>query len=214
MKVEFWFDFGSTYSYPAALRVESLAAAAGVPVLWRPFVLGAVFKRQGLATSPYKQHAEMERYMWRDVARVCSDLGVPFNRPRRFPQNGLLGARVVARCAEAPWVSAFVRELFAANFEHDLDIALPDTVAHCLRCVGADAADVIDSATTEQAKLALRVQTDAAMALGVFGAPTLRVGDELFWGNDRLEQALRWAVDVRTGGNGPGRDGEDPQPRG
>ncbi|MEM7379116.1 MAG: 2-hydroxychromene-2-carboxylate isomerase [Pseudomonadota bacterium] len=201
MKVEFWFDFGSTYSYPAALRVESMSEAAGIGLVWRPFLLGAVFRRQGLATSPYKQHPEMERYMWRDVSRVCSDLGQPFNRPRRFPQNGLLGARIVTRFAESPWVSAFVRQLFAANFEHDLDIAATDTVAHCLSDIGVDATAVIGSATTEEAKLALRAQTDAAMALGIFGAPTLRVGEELFWGNDRLAQALRWAVDAKAAGS-------------
>lgn len=193
MKLEFWFDFGSTYSYPAALRIEALAQPLGVDVIWRPFLLGVIFGRQGLSTSPFKLHAEMERYMWRDVARVCAELGIAFHRPRRFPQNGILGARVVARFAEEPWVSAFIKTLFSANFERDQDIAEHQTVAHCLESVGVDAASVIEDATTTESKLALRGQTDRAIALGIFGAPTMRIGEELFWGNDRLEQALEWA---------------------
>ncbi|MEM6988696.1 MAG: DsbA family protein, partial [Pseudomonadota bacterium] len=135
MRIEFWFDFGSTYSYPAALRIEQLTAERDLDLQWRPFLLGVIFNRQGIGTSPFKTHPEMERYMWRDVTRVCNDLSIAFNQPKRFPQNGLLGARVANHFAGAPWVSAFIRALFAANFEHDRDIALTETVADCLKAV-------------------------------------------------------------------------------
>ena len=92
--LHFWFEFASTYSYPAALRVERVAAARGVPVVWRPFLLAPIFGEQGWRDSPFNIYPVKGRYMWRDLARICEKEGLPFRHPTRFPRNGLLPARV------------------------------------------------------------------------------------------------------------------------
>src|ERR1700678_2166990 len=92
--LDFWFEFASTYSYPAAMRIAAAAGAAGVAVNYRPFLLGPIFKAQGWNTSPFHLFPNRGRYMWRDVERVCAGLGLPFCRPEPFPQSSLLASRV------------------------------------------------------------------------------------------------------------------------
>lgn len=193
-RIEFWFDFASTYSYPAAMRIETLAAARGDTVAWRAFLLGPIFRVQGWNDSPFNLYPVKGRYMWRDLARVCEALRVPFRKPTVFPRNGLLAARVACWFAAAAWLPAFVRAVYAANFEHDLDISAPATIERCLRACGQDAEAVLQAAQAPAAKSRLRAQTEEAARLGLFGAPSFRVGSELFWGNDRLEAALAWGA--------------------
>lgn len=192
--VEFWFDFASTYSYPAAMRAEALAATHGVPLIWRPFLLGPIFRTQGWDNSPFNLYPAKGRYMWRDLERLCAELALPLKRPSAFPRNGLLPARVICAHPEAPWVPAFARAIFRANFEHDLDIADPAVVAECLRTLGLQPELLLGAAGQPTAKEALRRESDEAARRGLFGSPSFTVGDELFWGNDRLESALRWAA--------------------
>lgn len=191
--VEFWFEFASTYSYPAAMRIESMALQRGVAVIWRPFLLGPIFAAQGWKDSPFNIYPAKGRYMWRDLERICQDQMLPFRRPSSFPRNGLLAARVAARYAESPWLPAFVRAVYSTNFAHDQDISQPSIIASCLTSLGQDAASILAEAQSSRSKDLLRRQTDAAVSLGIFGAPSFVVGDEVFWGNDRLTQALEWA---------------------
>ena len=102
MNVDFWFEFGSTYSYPAAMRIEALAAEQGVRVTWRPFLLGPIFRAQGWDDSPFNIFPSKGRYMWRDLERICADYEIPFRRPSEFPRNGLLATRLACRFADAP----------------------------------------------------------------------------------------------------------------
>jgi 2-hydroxychromene-2-carboxylate isomerase len=191
--LEFWFEFASTYSYPAAARIEDVARQAGVAVAWRPFLLGPIFGRQGWNDSPFNIYPVKGRYMWRDLERICVRLGVPFRHPSQFPRNGLLAARVACDNAAEPWLPAFVRGVYRANFAEDRDIAERATVADVLTALGLPAAEVLERAQGAPAKERLREQTDEAIRRGVFGAPTFIVGDELFWGNDRLEDAVAWS---------------------
>ena len=92
--LDFWFEFASTYSYPAAMRIAPLAREAGVTVRFRPFLLGPVFQAQGWSTSPFNLYAAKGGNMWRDLERLCADLNLSFRRPEPFPQNSLLAARV------------------------------------------------------------------------------------------------------------------------
>ncbi len=92
--LDFWFEFASTYSYPAAMRIDALAGKAGVEVRFRPFLLGPIFKAQGWDTSPFNLFPAKGRHMWRDVERICAELKLPFRRPDPFPQASLLAARV------------------------------------------------------------------------------------------------------------------------
>jgi len=191
--LEFWFEFASTYSYVAAMRLPRLAVGAGVQVRWRPFLLGPVFKAQGWSDSPFNLYPAKGRYMWRDMARLCAACGLPFRRPSVFPRNGLLAARVACAGQEEAWLPAYVQAVYQANFAEDRDIAEPTVVAACLSAVGVAPETWLARAASDETKAALRAQTEAAMARGIFGAPTAVVEDEIFWGDDRLEQALVWA---------------------
>jgi 2-hydroxychromene-2-carboxylate isomerase len=195
--VEFWFEFASTYSYPAAMRVEALALGAGVELTWRPFLLGPIFAAQGWRDSPFNIYPAKGRYMWRDLERTCTRLGLPLARPSQFPRNGLLAARVATAAAGAPWRADFVRRTYRANFVDDQDIAQPAVVAALLGSLGLDADEWLGRATSDATKAQLRAAGDEAVAAGIFGAPALRVGDELFWGNDRVEEAIAWARSCR-----------------
>ena len=196
MHIEFWFDFASTYSYPAAMRIEQLAQGQEVPLVWRAFLLGPIFREQGWSDSPFKLYPAKGRYMWRDLERTCSSLGIGFQRPSEFPRNGLLAARVACRYSDADWLPEFVHNVFRANFQHDQDIAASEVLEACLRPLGKDPVEVLEEAQSPESKARLREQTEAATRHGIFGAPSFVVGDELFWGNDRLEQALSWAVET------------------
>jgi 2-hydroxychromene-2-carboxylate isomerase len=193
--LDFFFEFASTYSYPAAMRIEALAAQRGVAISWRPFLLGPIFREQGWNDSPFNLYPAKGRYMWRDLERICGAHGIPLRRPSVFPRNGLLAARVACRFSKAPWLPAFVRRVYAANFAEDLDISTPETVMCCLAPSGEDPAALVREAQSPESKVRLRAQTEEAARLGVFGAPSFVVGRELFWGNDRLDDALSWAVE-------------------
>ncbi|WDE03177.1 2-hydroxychromene-2-carboxylate isomerase [Thalassomonas viridans] len=194
MKVEFWFDFASSYSYPAAMSVEHMAKRQNLDIAWRPFLLGAIFNKQGWQDSPFNLHPAKGAYMWRDLERVCRESGLSFTRPSQFPRNGLLAARVASAFATAPWLADFIRAVFTANFADDLDISSPSVIARCLEMSGEDSVAIIKAANSPATKSLLREQTELAYQKGIFGAPSFLVGKELFWGNDRLTSALSWAV--------------------
>jgi 2-hydroxychromene-2-carboxylate isomerase/ubiquinone/menaquinone biosynthesis C-methylase UbiE len=192
-RVELWFEFASTYSYPAVMRAGALAREAGVELVWRPFLLGPIFKSQGWNDSPFNLYPVKGRYMWRDLERICAELQLPFRKPSVFPRKGLLAARVAFACQDEPWTGDFVRAVYRANFAEDRDISDPEVVAELLAEVGQSPEPVV-VAQSGNAKDGLRAQTERAQALGIFGAPSFVVDGELFWGNDRLEAALAWAT--------------------
>ena len=191
--VEFWFEFASTYSYLSVMRIERAAEAAGVDIEWKPFLLGPVFLALGWNDSPFNIYPPKGRYMWRDLERLAEKEGLPFLRPSRFPRNGLLAARVALVGVEEGWVAAFARAVMTANFAEDREIGEEAVIVEILATLGLPAEGVIARAQADANKLALRCQTERAAELGLFGAPSFRVGEELFWGNDRLEDALAWA---------------------
>jgi 2-hydroxychromene-2-carboxylate isomerase len=158
----------------------------------RPFLLGPIFAAQGWNNSPFNLYPVKGRYMWRDMERLCADAGLPLVRPSEFPRGSLLAARLAAAHQDAPWVPAFFRRVYRANFGEDRAIGEPDVIVELLTELGLDAAALVASAQTAAAKQALREQTDRAIALGIFGAPTFVVGKELFWGSDRMQHAVRF----------------------
>jgi len=194
--IEFWFEFASTYSYPAAMRIERLAEAAGVTVVWRPFLLGPLFHaQQGLTDSPFNAFPVKGRYMWRDMERVCAEEGLALNHPSKFPRNGLLAARVAIAGLEDGWTPAFSQKVYEANFVADQDISDPEVLAPLIAEVGGAPDAALEAAGSEAVKTRLKGHVSQARDRGVFGSPSFITADgELFWGNDRLEQALTWAA--------------------
>lgn len=192
-KIEFWYEFASSYSYLSVMRIEALAREAGVAVEWKPFLLGPVFLAMGWNDSPFNIYPPKGRYMWRDLARLADKYGLPFRLPSRFPRSGLLAARLALLGVELGWIAEFSRKVMLANFAEDREIGDAEVVGAILADLGLPAGELLAAAVADDNKLALRRQTDRAAELGMFGAPSFRVGEELFWGNDRLEDALAWA---------------------
>jgi len=190
--LEFWFEFASTYSYPAAMRIEELARTVGVKIEWEPFLLGPIFQGQGWNDSPFNLYPAKGRYMWRDLERICARHDLRFRRPAIFPQHSLLAARVACVARREAWLPDFARRVYRANFAEGKDISTPETLAACLREAGQDPDEWLRRAQAPENKALLRAQTERASALGVFGAPSFVSGQELFWGHDRLEEALAW----------------------
>lgn len=193
--LDLWFDFASTYSYPAVHRIGPLARDAGVRIRLRPMLLGPILKAQGFDTSPFNVYPLRGRYMWRDLERTCAALDLPFRRPEPFPQNSVRPARVALLGLDQDWGEAFCRAVFHAEFAEGRPIDDPGALAGILTSLGCDAEAVLAQAETPEIKLRLRQETAEAQRLGIFGVPTLVTPDgELFWGNDRVEQALAWAT--------------------
>jgi 2-hydroxychromene-2-carboxylate isomerase len=191
---EFWYEFASTYSYPAALRVGALAAQRRVSLAWRPFLLGPIFASQGWRDSPFNLYPAKGRYMWRDIERTCEAMGVPLVRPEPFPQSSLLAARV-ALALQGEERANFSRQVYLAEFGQGAPIADRATLASLLAACGVDPAAALQRAESDPNKAALKAECARAAEIGIVGAPCLVTGDgEVFWGNDRLEQGLDWAA--------------------
>ena len=195
--LDFWFEFASTYSYLSVMRIESIADAAGVTIRWRPFLLGPIFADQGWNDSPFNIYPSKGRYMWRDLERLCEGYGLPFRRPSTFPRNGLLAARVACVAAAQGWAPELTRAVFRANFAEDRDIGQPSVIAEILGGLGQDSPAVLAAAKDNENKARLRTQTEEAKRLGIFGAPSFVSDGELFWGNDRLGNAIAWSRGAR-----------------
>jgi 2-hydroxychromene-2-carboxylate isomerase len=192
-EMDFWYEFASTYSYLAAMRAEPVALSAGVRLRWRPFLLGPVFAAQGWNDSPFNIYPAKGRYMWRDMERLCGARGLAFRRPEPFPQNTLLAARLALAVPEEKRAD-FSRRVFVAEFADGRDISDAQAMAGLLSQLGLPAEDFLARAQSGEVKAKLRAETQAAQAAGVFGAPAFVTADgELFWGDDRYEQALDWA---------------------
>jgi 2-hydroxychromene-2-carboxylate isomerase len=194
-ELEFEFEFGSNYSYLSVMRIEDEARRRGVRIVWKPFLLGPIFRALGMESSPFVLQKEKGVYVWQDMARQCRKYGLRWTQPSAFPRLGVLASRIALLAGEQPWIGAFCRAVMELNFVLDQDINEPDGLARILTELGLPASDILDQARAEPTKALLRQQTDQARAKGIFGAPTFFVGTEMFWGNDRLDDALLFASD-------------------
>lgn len=176
------------------LRIEVAAAASGVDVDWRPFLLGPIFRTQGWQTSPFNLYPAKGRYMVRDLTRVATHRGLPFHVPTPFPANSLAAARLALFGKQDGWCQAFSHAVFTAGFARAEDIANVEILRRILSELGVDPEAAVMSASSPEHKARLRQETELATTRGIFGAPSFVTADgELFWGDDRLEQALAWA---------------------
>jgi 2-hydroxychromene-2-carboxylate isomerase len=194
----FWFEYGSTYTYLSVGRLAARAEARGVQVDWRPFLLSAILKDRGQIEGPFQGHPTKLKYMWRDLERRAAVHGVPWRKPSVYPPNTLLTARIGTLAAMQGWCEDFTREVFRLHWTEDVAIGSDDNLRRALTSLGKNADEVILAAQTEGNKQLLRAATDSAEALGIFGSPSFTVGEELFWGDDRLEDALEFAVRAKV----------------
>jgi 2-hydroxychromene-2-carboxylate isomerase len=193
--VEFWYEFASPYSYLAAARIERLMAGTSLRLAWRPFLLGPILAQRAHDPSPFQNPTPAQRrYRWRDVQRLSAVEALPLRLPSTYPRNGLLAARVALVAVAEGWGAAFTQAVYHANFAADRDIAADEVIAAIIGTLGHEPAAILQRARSDDTKARLRAQGEEAIRRGIFGAPSFVVGDELFWGNDRLEQALAWAL--------------------
>ncbi len=196
--LDFWYEFASPYSCLSALRIEQLAENAGVELRWRPFLLGPIFAAQGWTTSPFALYPSKGRYMWRDTARRAGRQGITMVKPENFPQNSLTAARLALAGRDGGWTPAFSKALFRAQFCEGRNIAEEAVLSAALKEAGGDPGSAISLSRSEEVKGRLRAEIEYAKSIGIFGAPFfVTVDNELFRGDDRLEEALDWARDGR-----------------
>ena len=193
--VEFWFDFASTYSYLTAMRIEEEANAFNVDVHWKPFLLGAIFTKQGWKDSPFNIYPAKGRYMVQDMQRLCDERGLPFKMPPSFPCQSITANRLGLVALDEVWGVDFAKAVFNAQFGEGRDIGDKDLLHSLLIDLGQDADGVFEQANSIENKARLKQQTTDAETKDIFGAPTFVIGDDtLFWGDDRLISAFKSIV--------------------
>ncbi|HEX7814029.1 2-hydroxychromene-2-carboxylate isomerase [Dyella sp.] len=188
--IECWFEFGSNYSYLSVMRIEQEAAARGVTVQWRPFLLGPIFHSFGWDNSPFVLQEAKGRYVWQDMPRQCLKYGLAWRQPSQFPRRALLPMRVALLGEDQPWMAAYCRRVMRMNFAEDRDIDTVQAVSEALSELGLPVEQILQQAGSDEVKQRLRERTEQAKARGIFGAPMFFVGNDMYWGNDRLEDAL------------------------
>ena len=202
--LDFWFEFGSNYSYLSVMRIEDEAARHGIGIRWQPFLLGPIFRSFGWESSPFVLQKEKGDYTWKDMVRQCRKYGLPWQQPTTFPRAAVLPLRIALVGASQPWMGEFCRRTMRMNFAEDRDIDSPQAMRDLLGELGLPAHRIIEEAIADANKQRLRRQTETAAEKAIFGAPTFFVGDEMFWGNDRLDEAIAFC---KAAGSGAGVHG-------
>jgi 2-hydroxychromene-2-carboxylate isomerase len=192
-QVDFFFSCASTYTYLAAMRAEPLAAAAGVRLRWRPFNLRAIMTEQD--NRPFVGKPVKTGYMWRDIERTANRLGIPFSGAPHYPlAHALPLNRVAVLAASEGWAPDFVRASYKLWFLDKRDPGDPASLSETLGKLGKDPAKVVARSESEENLKQMEAETQVARELGLFGSPSFVVDREVFWGNDRLEEAIAWRV--------------------
>lgn len=189
--IDFYFDFSSSYSYIALPRLARLADDHDCHINWKPIALGVIFKAMNHA--PPAADTTKGRYVWRDVERSAAFADLPFKWPEPFPFNSMTAARVFWYLADSDTDRAveWARAVFHTSFGEGRDCSSPDVLAAVAADLDLNGQELLEATGNEAVKERLKQVTGEAMERGVFGAPTFFVGDEMFWGGDRLEQLER-----------------------
>jgi 2-hydroxychromene-2-carboxylate isomerase len=191
-EMDFFFYIGSTYSYLSIMRVDEIAAREGVALRWRPFSVRSIMLEQN--NRPFVGKPVKLAYMWRDLERRANRYGIPFTSPPDYPVDpeGLANRVAVVASLEG-WCPEYAKATYRAWF---LDNKAPGEVQHLrsiLRELGKDSERTIARADDPEIRARYDSETEYAKGLGIFGSPTFMWGDEIFWGDDRFEDAIEWA---------------------
>jgi len=197
--MEIWLEYASTYSYLTVARVGALARERGVTLDWQPFFLPPVRDKQNMGF-PFPDESAKTAYMWRDLERRAKRYGLPYRRPEQYPVNSLQTIRVALVGAREGWCQAFTEEAFRLHWTEGVLIGTDENLERALRHAGQDSARVVPIASSPENKEALKAQTPRALERGIFGSPSFVVGGELFWGDDRLEDAIECACSMPMDG--------------
>ena len=193
-ELQYYFDFSSPYSYLGACRIESIARSVNATLVWKPMLLGGVFKHLGGPMVPLMASPQAKQdYTMTDMRRWAQYFNIPFNWPSQFPMNTIKALRIAIQL-ENPAV--FIQRTYRAYWAEDQDINDPETLAALLSDLGLSR-DLLDRTAEPTVKQMLIDATQEAIDIGIFGAPTCVVGGELYFGQDRF-QFVKAAVERHT----------------
>ncbi|ESW76737.1 2-hydroxychromene-2-carboxylate isomerase [Mesorhizobium sp. M0074] len=189
--IDFWFSIGSTYTYLSVMRIEQVEKQTGVRFVWKPFNVRVVMIEMN--NVPFVNKPAKAAYMWRDIERRSQMRGLSPKLPAPYPLAELERANRVAIVGAAEgWCPAYVRASYRRWIEEGLPAGNEPNISQSITEAGADVEDVLARADAEEAVAGLVDATNQAKSLGIFGSPTFVVGKEIFWGDDRLEDAISW----------------------
>jgi 2-hydroxychromene-2-carboxylate isomerase len=190
-RIDFWFTMGSTYTYLTVNRLTKIAEASGTEFRWRPFHLLIILKEMNHV--PFADKPMKCAYMWRDIERRAAMYDIPARLPAPYPIANSERANLVAIVGmHEGWGADYVRAAYRLWFQSGLENGSEANIAASLREVGQDANRVLALAQSDETRAALMAETTSARELGIFGSPSFVVDGELFWGDDRLQDALDW----------------------
>ena len=190
-EIDFWYSIGSTYSYLSVMRLPAFATRTGVAFRWRPFNVRAIMRE--MENIPFANKPVKAAYMWRDVARRAAMYGLRPQLPAPYPIKELeLANRVAIIGMEDGWGEAYTRAAYVRWFEHGEPAGSEPNLSTAIVAAGQKVEAVLERANGPAAEEGLAAATDAARVLGIFGSPTFVVNGELFWGDDRLDDAVAW----------------------
>lgn len=190
--IDFWYSIGSTYSYLSIMRLPDLTETTGVEFRWRPFDVRRIMVEQNNIS--FRDKPVKTAYMWRDIERRAENYGLQPVVPVPYPLRELVFANQVAIVGtEEGWAEDYTRATYRRWFEAGQPAGEEPNLSESLSEIGQGPARVIESARSERIANALAQESAEATALGIFGSPTFSVSEEIFWGDDRLDDAIAWA---------------------
>ncbi len=196
--IDFWFTMGSTYTYLSVMRLREVEQSSGIRFRWRPFHLLVILEE--MKHRPFADKPVKSAYMWRDIGRRAAMYGLPVSSPVPYPaQQSIVANRVAIVGMREGWGVDFVRAAYRRWFQLGQETGSEPNVSESLRDIGQEPQSVLALANAGDTTTALMAETDIARKLAIFGSPTFVVGEELFWGDDRLEDAISWHRHARVG---------------
>jgi len=190
-QIDFWFTMGSTYSYLSVMRLQEVERSSGLSFRWRPFHLLIIL--QEMNHVPFADKPRKSQYMWRDIDRRAAMYGIPAALPAPYPaKQSILANHVAIVGMKEGWGADFTRAAYRRWFQLGQETGSEPNVSSSLRDIGQDPDRVLAVANAKETNDLLLAETHAARQLGIFGSPTFAVGQEIFWGDDRLEDAISW----------------------
>jgi len=190
-QIDFWFTMGSTYSFLSVMRLSDMERSSGISFRWRPFHLLVIL--QEMKHVPFADKPAKARYMWRDIERRAAMHGLAVAIPAPYPAKQSVTANLVAVVGmNEGWGPDFVRAAYRRWFQKGEETGSEPNLSSSLRDVGQDVGRVLALANSAATNDRLLAETDAARELGIFGSPNFAVGREVFWGDDRLDDAISW----------------------
>ena len=189
--IQFWFSIGSTYTYLSVVRLSDVAAANGVPFEYRPFSVRAIMREMN--NIPFAEKPVKMRYMWRDMERRAARYGMEITVPAPYPLAGFdIANRVAVVGRKEGWCEDYVMATYRRWFRNGEAAGEEPNLSESLQEINQNPNRVISLANADETEDAYNAATEEARKLGIFGSPTFVVGEEIFWGDDRLEDAIDW----------------------